>query len=65
MIMESIIKAMAKSGKTRYRIWRDTGISQVILSRIARGGTASIETLDTLCKYLNLELKQVRKRVKK
>lgn len=64
MIMKAIIKAMEKSGKTRYQIWKDTGISQTILQRIVRGGTASIETLDILCKYLGLELKEV-KRVKK
>jgi len=62
--MENIIKAMEKSGKTRYQIWQDTGISQTILHRIVKGGTASIETLDILCKYLGLELKPV-KRAKK
>lgn len=64
MIMKNIIKAMGKSGKTRYQIWQDTGISQTILHRIVKGGTASIETLDILCKYLGLELKPI-KRVKK
>jgi len=55
--MKNIIKAMEKSGKTRYQIWQDTGISQTILHRIVvKGGTASIETLDILCKYLGLEL---------
>ena len=66
--MENIIKAMGKSGKTRYKIWQDTGISQTILHRIVKGGTASIETLDILCKYLGLELmpkKTKLKRVKK
>jgi DNA-binding Xre family transcriptional regulator len=62
--MENIIKTMEKSGKTRYQIWQDTGISQTILHRIVNGGTASIETLDILCKYLGLELKEV-KRAKK
>jgi hypothetical protein len=56
MIMKAIIKAMEKSSKTRYQIWKDTGISQTVLQRIVRGGTASIETLDILCKYLGLEL---------
>jgi DNA-binding Xre family transcriptional regulator len=56
MIMKNIVKAIEKSGKTRYQIWQDTGISQTILHRIVNGGTASIETLDILCKYLGLEL---------
>jgi DNA-binding Xre family transcriptional regulator len=54
--MEKIVKAIEKSGKSRYQIWQDTGISQTILHRIINGGTASIETLDILCKYLKLEL---------
>lgn len=62
MIMQNIIKAMEKSGKTRYQIWQDTGISQTILHRIVKGGTASIETLDILCKYLNLKLVQEKKK---
>jgi hypothetical protein len=56
MIMEKIVKAIEKSGKTRYQIWQDTGVSQTILHRIVNGGTASIETLDILCKYFGLEL---------
>jgi len=63
MIMKNIVKAMEQSGKTRYKIWQDTGISQTILHRIVNGGTASVETLDILCKYLGLEL--VPKRQKK
>jgi hypothetical protein len=64
MIMKSIVKAMEQSGKTRYQIWLDTGISQTILHRIVNGGTASIETLDILCKYLGLELQPKKKRRK-
>jgi len=61
--MKKIVKAIEKSGKTRYQIWRDTGVSQTILHRIVNDGTASIETLDILCKYLGLEL--IDKRQKK
>ncbi len=56
MIMEKIVKAIEKSGKSRYQIWQDTGVSQTVLHRIVKGGTCSIETLDILCKYLGLEL---------
>lgn len=64
MIMKNILRAMEQSGKTRYQIWQDTGISQTILHRIVNGGTASIETLDTLCKYLGLELKSKKEKQK-
>jgi DNA-binding Xre family transcriptional regulator len=62
--MKNIVKAIEKSGKSRYKIWQDTGISQVILHRIVKGGTASVETLDILCKYLGLELVPERQKKK-
>jgi DNA-binding Xre family transcriptional regulator len=58
MIMKNIVKAMEQSGKTRYKIWQDTGINEAVLHRIFHGGTARIETLEILCKYLGLELMQ-------
>ena len=57
MILEAIRKAMKKSGLTRYRIAKDTGIDQSILWRIVNNGSCSIDTADTLCKYLGLELR--------
>ena len=64
MIMEKIIEAIETSGKTRYQIWKDTKVSQAILHRIIKGGTCSIETLDILLRYFNIELVQKKGRKK-
>ena len=57
MILKSITNAIAKSGKSRYQIHRDTGIDQTVLFRIVHGQGCSIETADKLCEYLGLELR--------
>ena len=62
------LRAIEKSGKSRYRISLDTGIDNAVLCRIVTGsgtGSCSIETVDILCEYLGLELKAKRKKVKK
>lgn len=59
MILQSIAKAMKKTGKTRYQISKETGVDEAILCRIATGsgsGSCSTKTADKLCKYLELEL---------
>ena len=56
MIMENLAKAIKESGKSRYRIAKDTGIDNTVLFRIVNGGSCSIETADKLCEYLGLEL---------
>lgn len=63
--MEKIVKAIENSGVSRYKIWQDTGVSQAVLHRIVNGGTASVETLDILCEYLELELKPKKAKKKK
>jgi DNA-binding Xre family transcriptional regulator len=65
MIMKNILRAMEQSGKTRYQIWQDTGINEAVLHRIFHGGTASVKTLDILCKYLGLELTAKKTKSKK
>jgi len=67
MILESIAKAMRRSGKSRYQISKETGVDQAVLCRIAKGSSGryscSTKTADLLCKYLGLELKpKVKKR---
>lgn len=57
MIMEILRQAIEKSGKSRYRIHKDTGTDQAVLCKIMAGGTCSMETADELCKYLGLELR--------
>ena len=60
MILENIAKEIKRSGKSRYRIAKDTGIDNAVLCRIVTGsgtGSCSTKTADILCKYLGLELK--------
>ena len=57
MILENIRKAIKKSGLSRYRIAKDTGIDQSVLFRIINNGSCSIQTADILCEYLGLALK--------
>ena len=56
MIMESLVNAINESGKSRYRIAKDTGIDNTVLFRIVNGGSCNVQTLDVLCEYLGLEL---------
>ncbi len=55
--METIRQAIERSGKSRYRIFRDTGVEQSVLCKIMGGGTCSMGTADRLCEYLGLELR--------
>ncbi len=62
MIMESLAKAIKESGKSRYRIAKDTGVDNTVLFRIVNGGNCNVQTLEILCEYLGLELVQKRRR---
>ncbi len=56
-VLEQLARAIEGSGVTRYRISKDTGVNQSVLLRIVKGtGGCNLETLDTLCDYLGLEL---------
>ena len=66
-ILEIIRRAVRDSDKSQYRIAQDTGLSKSQLSRLMSGERGlSIETIERLAKYLNLEIivrpKQRRKR---
>ncbi|HIJ72226.1 MAG TPA: helix-turn-helix domain-containing protein [Planctomycetes bacterium] len=70
MILEQIAVAIRKSGLSRYKISKDTGIDQSVLCKIVTGSGSSscgIRTADKLCKYFGLELvaKKKRKRAKR
>jgi ribosome-binding protein aMBF1 (putative translation factor) len=66
MIMERLAKAIKDSGKSRYRIAKDTGIDNSVLFRIVNGGSCNVQTLEVLCEYLGLELvEKKRKKAKK
>ncbi len=57
VIYDAIRKAIAKSEKTRYRMWQETGISQAQLCEFLHGRRGmSIENLETLAQALGLEI---------
>ena len=56
-IHDAICNAIEGSDKTRYRISKDTGISQTQLSRVMSGERGlSIDALERLADYLGLEI---------
>ena len=57
MLLKAIRKAIESSEVSRYRIAKDTGISQPQLSRLMGGKAGlSIEALERLADYLGLEI---------
>lgn len=56
-VLDEIRTAIRTSGETRYRIAKETGISQAQLSRLMSGERGlSIEALELLADYLGLEI---------
>ena len=56
-LLDAICGAIETSGKTRYRIGKDTGMSQAHLCRLMTGERGlSIDALETLADYLGLEI---------
>ncbi len=56
-ILDQIREAIEASGKSRYRIWKETGIPQAQLSRLLSGKSGlSIDALEKLADYLGLEV---------
>ena len=56
-VLDAICDAIEASDKTRYRIAKDTGISQTQLSRLMSGERGlSIDALELLADYLGLEI---------
>ena len=56
-ILEEVRESIERSGQTRYRISKETGISQSQLSRLMTGEQGiSIEALQRLLDYLGLEI---------
>lgn len=62
--MDKLADAIKKSDKSRYQIYKDTGIDQSVLHKIVNGGGCSVQTLEILCEYLELELVEKKKRGK-
>ena len=62
--MENLAKAIKESGKSRYRIAKDTDIDNTVLFRIVNGGSCSIETADILLEYFGLTIANKKQREK-
>ena len=58
MILETIRKEIAKSKKTRYRIARESGVSEAQLCRLMQGKTITCETAEIMLKYFGYSLKK-------
>jgi transcriptional regulator with XRE-family HTH domain len=56
-VFDTIRKAIEASGKTRYRLSKETGIDQAQLSRLMSGKEGvSVENLERLAEALGLEI---------
>lgn len=56
-LSEQLKRAIAESGKTRYRIAQESGVSEAALSRFVNGERGlNLASLDALGKVLGLEM---------
>jgi len=59
-LLDQIRQAVKDSGKTRYRISKETGINQATLSRFVAGKQGlSTKSLVALARFLNLTIAKV------
>ncbi|MFC1635064.1 hypothetical protein ACFL5Z_09500 [Planctomycetota bacterium] len=66
--MDSIAQAIENSDKSRNQISKETGIDNAVLCRIVTGtgtGSCSLQTVETLCEYFDLELIQKKRKKRK
>ena len=64
MILDTIKKEIEKSGKSRYQIAKESGVSESQLCKIMQGKTVYCETADILLKHFGLEVKPKKKKEK-
>jgi ribosome-binding protein aMBF1 (putative translation factor) len=56
-LLNMMRKAMETSGQSRYRISKETGIAESVLSRFANGkAVLTVETAERLADHLGLEI---------
>lgn len=56
-VYDDIREAIEASGKTRYRLWKETGISQAHLCQFMAGTKGlSVEALEKLAECLDLQI---------
>ena len=61
-LSDQLRDAIEICGKTRYRIWQETAISQEVLSRfVNRRGGLSMRVVDKIGEYLGLKISFQRK----
>ena len=56
MILDTIRQKIKKSGKTRYQIAKESGVSESQLCKVMQGKTIYCETADMLLRYFEMEL---------
>lgn len=62
-LSDQLRQAIRESKHSRYAIWKATGIDQAVLSHFLLGRRGmSIQSLDVLCEFLDLDLCPRRKR---
>jgi transcriptional regulator with XRE-family HTH domain len=55
--------AIENCGKSRYRVCKDVGISQTLMSRFMGGERGlSLDVVERLCESLNLELRESKRK---
>ena len=55
-LFDQLRKAIESSGETRYRISKESGVSEPTLSRFVAGGGIDPGTMDRIADYLNLRV---------
>ncbi len=61
-VIDELRRAIAKSGRTEYRVAKDSGVPQPVLNRFLHGTRGiSLATAARLCKYLGLHLAPTRR----
>lgn len=60
MIVDTIRKEIDRSKKTRYRIAKESGVSEAQLCNLMQGKTITCETADILLQYFGYKLKKGR-----
>ena len=56
-LTDQIRRAIAACGVSRYRLWKETGIDQAVLSRFMAGKAGmTLKSLDVLAAALNLRI---------
>ena len=53
---DELRRQIERSSKSRYRIWKETGVSQESLCRFLQGGGLSLGSIDLVCQCLGLQL---------